>query len=155
MTLFDAPPERPPSKLRRYTIIVLAVILALTGFVAAFPGYLWYPFVYYREIRTATHFLNTVVAGNLQQAYQLWKPAPSYSFRDFLDDWGPYGYYGPVKSYRLGRPEHIKKGSAAAIVVEVSPYQPFPADDPVKLNRCKTVTIWVDFQDQSLSFPPY
>lgn len=155
MTLFDAPPERPRSKLRRYTIIVLAVILALAGFVAAFPGYLWYPFVYYREIRTATHFLDTVVAGHMQQAYQLWKPAPSYSFKDFLDDWGPYGYYGPVKSYRLGRPEHIKKSSAAAIIVEVSPYQPFPADDPVKLNRCKTVTIWVDFQDQSLSFPPY
>jgi len=155
VTIFDAPPIRPPSKVRRYVIIVLAVIITIGGFVAAFPGYFWYPFAYHTEISTASRFLNTVIAGNMQEAYQIWKPSPSYSFKDFLDDWGPYGYYGPVRSYRLGRPEHIKNGSAAAIVLEVSPYQPYPKDDPVKLNRSKTVTVWVDFQDQSISFPPY
>ena len=154
MTLFDAPAERPPSRLRRYTIRVLAVVITIGAFAAAFPSHFWYPFVYHKEIKTVSHFMDTVVAGDMKQAYQIWKPAGSYSSQDFADDWGPYGFYGPVRSYRLGRPEHIKNGSAAAIVIEVSPYQPFPKDDAVKMNRSKTVTLWVDFKDQSISFPP-
>jgi hypothetical protein len=154
VTLFDAPAERPPSKLRRYAIVVLAVIITIGAFVAAFPSYFWYPFAYHTEISTVSRFMDTVVAGKMQEAYQIWKPAGSYSSKDFLDDWGPDGYYGPVRSYRLGRPEHIKNGSAAAIIIEVSAYQPYPKDDPVKMNRSKTVTLWVDFKDQSISFPP-
>jgi hypothetical protein len=40
-------------------------------------------------------------------------------------------------------------------VVAVSPYQPFPADDDVtKQNKTKEVKIWVEFKDQSMSYPP-
>ena len=66
------------------------------------------------------------------------------------------GYYGPVKSYRMDRPEHIKGGSAADIVVEVSSEQPFPSDNDVaKQNKIKQVHLWVDFKDQSITFPPF
>jgi len=42
-----------------------------------------------------------LVAGNAKQAYDLWKPSESYKIGDFMADWGPEGYYGPVKSYSI------------------------------------------------------
>ena len=122
MTLFDSPELRPPSRLRRYTIRALGVVITIVLFVAFFPGYLWYPFVYYGETKTVNRFMSSVVSGDMQQAYQIWKPSPSYSFKDFMDDWGPDGYYGPVRSYKIGRPEHLKNSTATDIAVDVSPY---------------------------------
>jgi hypothetical protein len=154
--LFDSKPERPPSRFRRYAIRVVAVLVTIAVFVAAFPGYLWYPIVYYREVRTVQVFMNAVTAGNFQHAYEMWKPAASYSYNDFLGDWGPGGYYGPVGSYRLRRPEHVKHGSAADVPVDVSPYRPFPPDDDAfKQSKTKTVDLWVNFKDHSMSFPPF
>jgi hypothetical protein len=155
VSLFESPVDHPPSKLRRYLIRIAAVIVTIAVFVAVFPAYLWYPFVYYREVSTLHHFMDAVVAGDTQGAYQIWKPSPSYSLKDFMDDWGPGGYYGPVKSYRLGRPEHLKNSSATDVEIEVSPYAPYPDGDPIKLNSTKTVHLWVNFKDQSITFPPY
>jgi hypothetical protein len=155
VTLFDAAEYHPPSRTRRYIFTAVGVIVTLAAFVLVFPDYLWYPFVYYREVNTIRHFIIDVTRGDMQPAYEVWKPSPSYSFKDFMDDWGPEGYYGPVKSYRLGRPEHIKNGSAAEIVLDVSPSQPFPdKTDALKLNKTKEVRLWVEFRDQSISFPP-
>jgi hypothetical protein len=122
--LFEAVEQKPPSKVRRYFYTSIGVIVTIAVFVAMFPGYLWYPFIYSREEKTVEKFLAQVIAGNSQQAYQIWKPDESYTYARFNEDWGPYGYYGPVKSYRMDRPEHIKGGSSADIVVEVSPDQP-------------------------------
>jgi hypothetical protein len=155
VTLFNSPALRPPTRLRRYTIRALGVVITIVLFVAFFPGYLWYPFVYYEETKTVSRFMNSVVSGNLQQAYQIWKPSPSYSLKDFQDDWAPGGYYGPVRSYRIGRPEHLKNSTATDIAVDVSPYQPYPEADAIKLNSSKTVHLWVNFKDQSITFPPY
>lgn len=155
MVLFESPIDHPPSKLRRYLIRIAAVIVTIAVFVAVFPAYLWYPFVYHREVSTANRFMSAVSEGNLQRAYEIWKPSPSYSFKDFTEDWGSDGYYGPVKSYRLGRPEHVKNGSATDIEIEVSPYAQFPDGDDIKMNATKSVHLWVNFKDQSISFPPY
>jgi hypothetical protein len=62
---------------------------------------LWFAFRYYPEKRAAEHFFDVLLAGDTNQAYQIWKPGSSYPMKDFLDDWGPSGYYGPVKSYRI------------------------------------------------------
>ena len=155
MTLFDAAEQRPPSKIRRYIFTAVGVIVTIGVFVLVFPDYLWYPFVYYKEVNTVRHFVIDVTRGDMQQAYQIWKPSPSYSFNDFMEDWGPAGYYGPVRSYRLGRPAHIKNGSGAEIVLDVSPYQPFPdSNNPIQLNKTKELRLWVEFKDQSIGFPP-
>ena len=154
--LLDAQPERAPSRLRRYAIRVAGVVITIAVVVAVFPGYLWYPIIYYPEAKTVGVFLNTVAAGDMQRAYQIWKPSPSYSFKDFMDDWGPEGYYGPVKSFRIRRPEHIKHGSAADIPVDISPYRPFPPDDdPIKQSKTKTVELWVDKKDYSINIAPF
>ena len=155
MSLLEPAEEHHLSKLKRYLIRIAGVLVTIAVFVVVFPGYLWYPFVYYGETKAVGRLMDSIVAGNMQQAYQLWKPSPSYSFKDFMDDWGPDGYYGPIRSYHIGRPEHLKNSSATDIAVDVSPYQPYPDGDLVKMNRSKTVHLWVNFKDKSITFPPY
>ena len=149
MGLLDAGAEEPQSKSLRYVVSAVTLILLL-------GASMWYFLRYTPEKHTVEHFLHAVVVGDSQQAYQIWKPSPSYSFNDFVEDWGPNGYYGPVKSFHIeNRPEHRAGGSGVAIKIELSPYQPFPADDDqVKRSKTKEVTLWVEFKDQSITFPP-
>jgi hypothetical protein len=150
--IFDSTEEHPPAKIRRYIITGIA-------FVALVAGGCWYLLRYHTEKNTVRHFLNAVAAGNMEEAYGIWKPVPTYSFKDFLDDWGPEGYYGPVKSFHVEGAEEIKRGSqpvsGVVITVEVSPYTPFPGNDDVaKQSKTKEVHLWVEFKDLSISFPP-
>jgi hypothetical protein len=150
VTLFDSVEQRPPSKWRRYLITgLVAVILAGIG--------LFIVLRFHKERVTIFHFMNAVVAGNMQQAYQIWKPSESYTFKRFLEDWGPNGYYAPIKSYQI-KPwsaQHISGGRTIAIKVELSPYQPFPDEnDMLKQSKTQEITLWVQSDDQSISFPP-
>ena len=119
MGIFDSSDEHPPDKIRRYIITGIAFIALVTCAI-------WYLLRFHTEKQTVHRFLNTVIAGNMEQAYKIWKPAPSYSFKDFDEDWGPQGYYGPIKSYHIEDTEHLKNGSGVVVVVEVSPYRTFP-----------------------------
>jgi hypothetical protein len=149
VVLFDPIEEHPRSKTRRRIIIGFCVLILGAGV-------LWWLLRFHTERVTIHNFLNAVVAGNMQKAYQIWKPEQSYSFKDFLDDWGPNGYYGPVKSFQVKDSERPKQGSAVAVKIELSPYQPFPEDDDrLKQNRTKEVILWIELKDQSISFPPY
>ncbi len=149
MGLLDSGTEEPRSKGRRYavTVVAFALLMALA---------IWYLLRFYPEKRAAEHFFDALATGDAQRAYQLWHPQPTYSYQDFLDDWGPTGYYGPVKSYRIESVQAPPKGGSGVIVVaELSPFQPFPADnDGAKNRRTKEVRIWVEHSDKSLSFPP-
>jgi hypothetical protein len=147
--LFDAPQEEQhASKVRRYIITGLV-------FLALVTGTSWYFLRYYKEKDTVRHFLDEVAAGNMQEAYQIWKPSTSYSFKDFLDDWGPNGYYGPVRSYRIEHTTRRKDSNGVDIIVQVSPYKPFPSDsDAAAQNKTKEIDIWVQISDHSMSFPP-
>lgn len=151
--LFDAPQqERQGSKVRRYIITAVAAIILAFIFLWFWPGNLRY----YKEKDTVRGFLNDVAAGNMQRAYQAWKPSASYSFKDFLDDWGPNGYYGPVLSYRIDREVRRGGGSNGVdVIVEVSPNKPFPSDDnAAEQSKTKEIDLFVRFSDRSLSFPP-
>jgi hypothetical protein len=147
---FDLPLEHPMSKRRRYALIALA-------FIVLGAGGLWYLLRFHTERITVRHFMDAVIAENMQQAYQIWQPSPSYSLKDFLNDWGPDGFYGPVKSFRIEHSERPKGGGSSVVVkVQVSPDQPFPSDDNAAGQRnVKEVELWVDMKDQSISFPPY
>jgi hypothetical protein len=154
--LLDSGPEEPNSKLLRYIIsgVALAALLAV-GF--------WFLFRYATEKHTVERFLDAVVAGNMQQAYQIWHPHSTYSYRDFVSDWGVEGYYGPVLSYRIeSASEPASHGgggvdavSGVIVTVEVSPYAPFPDSSDPKSNRTREVKIWVERSDQTLSFWPF
>ena len=149
MALFDAVEESGHSKKRRRIIIGLCVVvLGAAG--------LWWLLRYHTERVTILHFMNAVVAGNMQQAYQIWKPSASYTFKDFQDDWGPSGYYGPVRSFNVRDSSHPKLSSSVEVKIELSPYQPFPEkDDMLKQSKTKEVRLWVQTKDESISFPPY
>jgi len=147
--LFDSTDEHPPSKIRRYIITAAAGVLILVAVV-------WWFSRFHTEKHTVRTFMNAVVAGNLQEAYKIWKPEASYSFKDFQDDWGDAGYYGPVKSFYIQDATRLRNSSAAVIIVEISPYAPFPEkDDVAKQAKTKEVKLWVQFSDQSISFPPF
>jgi hypothetical protein len=150
VSLFDSAEQPRPSKTRRYLISVLAVVI-----VAGITG--WWVLRFHAEKVVVHHFMDAVVTGNLGQAYRIWQPAESYSFKDFQDDWGEHGYYGPVKSYAIkGAEDSLKHGSAAVVTVLLSPYAPFPDEnDGAKQSKTKEVKLWVQYSGKSISFPPF
>ncbi len=149
--LFDAPQqEHHGSKIRRYIITAVAAIILAFIFLWFWPGNLRY----YKEKDTVRHFLNEVASGNMRQAYQAWRPEASYSFKDFLDDWGPNGYYGPVRSFRIEKTVRRSDSNYLDVIVQVSPEKTFQGTDDGKPDTSHEVDIGVRFGDQKMSFPP-
>jgi len=129
-----------------FTITALAFVVLVV---------LFFTFRYYPEKKATQRFFDALVAGNTDHAYQLWKPSPSYTMKDFLADWGPQGYYGPVKSYSILRANSPLGANSVAVRVAISPFSPMPdASDVEKSRKTKVVSIWVLISDKSLSFPP-
>ena len=147
MTLLDPPPVTT-SKSRAIPFTIAAVVVA-----AVFM--LYFAFRYYPEKKAADRFFNALVANNTDLAYQLWKPGPSYTKKDFLADSGPEGYYGPVKSYEILKATSRHGANAVDVQVAISPFSPMPdASDPDKSRKTKVASVWVIMSDKSLSFPP-
>ena len=147
MSLLDAnQPE--PSKTPRY--IILGVIAA---FVIAFL--IWHHVRYDAEKKVATQFFSALESGNLQVAYKLWQPAADYTFKDFQQDWGPNGFMGPIKSFKVESAEAPRKSlTSVAVRVEVSPYAPLPTSSDPRASKTRSVVIWVNRGNHSLSTPP-
>jgi hypothetical protein len=147
MSLFEVPVEKPAHpRLRIWLALVGAVLLAIL---------LWFTLRYYPEKRAAERFFDAVVAGDMPRAYQIWKPGESYTMQDFLADWSPNGYYGPVKSYQINGTHALRGASGVIVTVQISPYAPFPTvEDGEKNRRPRVVNLWVEIKDKSFSFPP-
>jgi len=145
--ILDATEERPPSKLKRR--LIMTVVFVVLGGVG-----LWWLLRYHTEKVTVYHFLSAVEAGDMQRAYQIWKPVPSYTFDRFLEDWGPNGYYGPVKSFNVKDTDHPAGCACVDVIVQVNPDHPFPEkDDVVGQAKTKEVKLRVEYSDQSIGFP--
>lgn len=149
MGILDAGPEEPKSKMLRYGISGVALVLFLSGA-------MWYFLRYNSEKRTVGHFMDSVIAGDMQKACDIWHTHPGFSCQDFTSFWGPNGYYSPIKSFRMESAEVPPKGGSGVVVtVEISGYSPFPKpDETIKFAQNREVQIWVERSDQSLSFPP-
>jgi len=147
MTLLDPPPVKPEkSRAMAFTVAAVSVALMVV---------LWFVFRYYPEKRAADRFFTALAAGNTDLAYQLWKPTPSYSMKDFLADWGPEGYYSPVKSYEILKTCAPHGSNTVDVSVAISPFTPMPQPgDAEKSRKTKVVSVWVVSSDKSLSFPP-
>jgi hypothetical protein len=146
MSLIDPPADKPDkSRAMAFTVAALAVVAIVA---------LWFTFRYYPEKKAAERFFDALIAGDTAKAYQLWKPSPSYDMKDFLADWGPQGYYGPVKSYKVIRAKAPSSSNAVAVSVEISPFSPMPdISDTEKSRKTRVVEVWVLAADKSLSFP--
>jgi len=146
-SLLEPPPAKSEkSRVWAITITVLLVALAVV---------LWFTLRYYPEKRAAEHFFDALVSGDTEKAYALWKPTASYRKDDFLADWGPSGYYGPVKSYKIMGARAPNKSDSIAVNVALSPFSPMPvASDAENSSKTRVVTLWVSPSDKSFSFPP-
>ena len=148
MGILDATDEEPISKLRRW--IVTGVVFALLMTLGV-----WWLLRFHAEKKTVKQFLQAVVADDMQQAFRIWKPGGSYSYKDFVEDWGASGYYGPVKSFRIETAQQKEGASGVTVVVELSPFETFPDDnDKIKNYRTKEVRLWVESRDMSIGFAP-
>ncbi|MBS1839752.1 MAG: hypothetical protein JST77_02760 [Acidobacteria bacterium] len=147
MSLLNPPPESEnKSNALKYTMIAIALAVIIGG---------WFVFRYYPEKRAVDHFFDALVAGDTNHAYELWKPGASYKLGDFVADWGPNGYYGPVKSYEILRASSSRGANGVTINVAVSPFSPMPgANDPEKSRRTKTIPLFVDTGSKAISFSP-
>ena len=143
------PPVETSNRSRHWKFVAGALVLLAVVV-------LYLTFRFYPEQRAAQRFFDALVAGDTKTAYQLWKAGPSYRLQDFLADWGPNGYYGPVKSYKIIKIS-TPSGSSNSVVVEVavSPFSPIPdTSDAEKSRRTRVVTVWMNTDNKSFSFPP-
>ena len=147
MSLLD-PPVDKPEKPRALAITAIALIFVIAAV-------LYFTFRYYPEKKATAHFFDALVVGDTDKAYRLWKPSANYKMSDFLADWGPQGYYGPIKSYKVISAKAPDKSTSIEVNVAISSFSPFPeASDADKSRKTKIVPLWVQPSDKSFSFPP-
>lgn len=148
---------KPEPEPRYAKFVKYAVWTAIVGCVLALVLFLLWLFVFrfHAEEAAVTNFMDQVSAGHYEQAYKMWGAGPSYRYSDFLQDWGEQGYYGPVRSFRIVATGEMRNASGAIVVVDVSPFRPFPSsDDPEQDSKTKQVRLWVQFSDHSISYAP-
>lgn len=147
ISLLEPAVEKPhKSRAMAFTVSALVFTLAVV---------LWFTFRYYPEKKAAASFFDALVAGDTNKAYELWKPSATYRMSDFTADWGPAGYYGPVKSYKIMSAKAPKRSDSIEVDVAISPFSPMPeASDGEKSRKTKVVPLWILPSDKSISFPP-
>jgi hypothetical protein len=133
MTLLDATPPKPPRKIGRYIMVALAVI------VIGGAGYI--VFRNFPEERTVSRFLSTLEVGNYREAYQLWQPSDTYSYADFIHDWGERGDYGKIRTFKILGSQ--SKGTGTVIVTVTINDQEPPRE------------LLVDRKTKGLAFSPF
>jgi hypothetical protein len=133
MTLLDAKPSQPPRPIGRY--ILLAAVILIVG-AGAYIFFRNFP-----EERAISRFLTTLEQGKFQEAYNLWQPSKSYTYQDFLNNWGMQGDYGKVRSFKiLG--SRSKGPNTVIVTVTINGVQP-PID------------LLVDRETKGLAFSPF
>ena len=131
----EAHREKRARNTKRALLVSLVILLV--------AGVLYYTFKNYREEKRVEAFLATVQRGDYPGAYGFWgcrvdAPCPNYSYKDFLDDWGPQSEIGKLQSYRR-RSSH-ERGSG--VVVSVA------------LNDRLEKKLWVEKSNAVVGFAP-
>ena len=133
----EARRERKLRQRKRALVALLAVLVVAGAF------YLW--FKNYPEEKVVKGFLAVVERGDYPAAYTYWgckveSPCPNYSYKDFLEDWGPNppSQVGKLQSCRLG----MSRERGSGVVV------------PVILNDRIQKKLWVEKSSRVLGFAP-
>lgn len=114
----------------------------VAGFlVVAVAAGLLYKFANYREEFRAQQFLDSVMAGQYDEAYAMWEDDGRYEMRRFLEEWGPDGHY------TSGGRRDFEIVDSNAGGEEVTVY--------VRVGRATPVALRVDKETQLLSYAPY
>lgn len=157
MTLLEPDSPLPPPNpwFRRMGIALFLLLLA--------GGLLYWQFRFYPEKKKVAAFMDALVAGDYPRAYQIWSPSPSYSFQDFLEDWGETSSWGRIRSYEIVGVEptretvlHVPDGGGGRRVLGLKTTESSGVVVAVRINgRVQSQRIWVERKDKSLSFPPF
>lgn len=135
MTLLDQQPPPPPNPWPKRLGLAAAVVVVVGGL-------LYWQFRFYGEVQQVRHFMDALAAGDYPQAYKIWNPTPTYTYQNFLEDWGETTSMGRVRSYEIAGVESRRNSSGVIVSVRINGREP-----PVRL--------WVEKKDKSLGFPPY
>ena len=141
MGYLDDYAEIEARRARVFFLLGRTLKIALAVLVVGGSLYLW--FKNYNEEKRAEGFLTQLQGGNYPQAYSFWgctveNPCPTYSYEDFLEDWGPAGKIGKVNSYRLGRSR--AQGTGVTVAVQINNQEP--------------LGLWVEKKDGVVGFAP-
>jgi len=119
-------------------------------------------FRYYAEERQVDKFFAALQKQDYETAYGIWfhdpswkqhpQKYPDYPFSSFMQDWGPGGQWGLVKSYHVdgsavpkgGTGTKFDVGSSGVVVVVT-----------VNERVADKAHIWVEKSDKTLGFSPY
>ncbi len=145
-SLFEAPPYDPARERRRKALIALAVVAVLVLVAVVYLHRYW------PEERVAQHFFTALQAQQFEKAYGIWMHDPAwkqhrdrytqYPFGQFLQDWGPSGEWGPIRTFRVKgvvAPPGHSSGVVAAVVVN---------------DRKEPACVWIQKGDKTMSFSP-
>lgn len=132
-------------------------VLALTLGIAALATAGWFFFRHWNERKVADTFVATLQQKKYEDAYKLWgcsvqKPCETYSYQNFLEDWGPKGIYPDANRLKQVKTRHcnggiiqdLQYGSDYMVQIFVSTdtmtmsFSPWPICDPripVKMVR--------------------
>ncbi|MBI3895611.1 MAG: hypothetical protein HY313_06740 [Acidobacteria bacterium] len=131
--MFEYIPAIDPRAQRRKRLLIVGSIFAVIC-----AAYLYYEFKNYPEERQLRRFFEALQQQDYQRAYQIWQPSDSYTFKNFLEDWGPDGYQGSVQEFQIA--DSQAEGSGVNITAII--------------NGKQQAVLWVEKRDKSLSFSP-
>ena len=156
MTLFEAQPFDPVQARKKRIRITAIVVLVLVCLILAWN------FRHYPQEHLVDTFFAALQQQNYEKAYGIWNHDPdwkqhpqkyaSYTFGDFMKDWGPGGQWGIIKTYHVDGSAVPKGGNgtsfdvgSSGIVVVVT----------VNERVADKSHIWVEKSDKTLGFSPY
>lgn len=156
MTLFETKPYDPVAARKKrnriISIVALVVILALLA----------WNFRHWPEEHQVDQFFAALQQKDYEKAYGIWNHDPNwkqhtekyanYTFGSFMQDWGPGGEWGLIKSYHVdgsaipkgGTGTKFDVGSSGVVVVVT-----------VNERVAEKAHIWVEKSDKTLGFSPY
>lgn len=155
MSLFEAQPYDAAAARKKRNIIIALVLLVLVLLLV------WWQLRFWPEEHLVNRFFDALQQQNYEQAYAIWMNDPDwkqhpqrysrYGYKDFLQDWGPSGEWGIIKSHEIdgAAVPHGYSGTpfatASGVVVVVT----------VNNRIADKAHIWVQKSDKTLGFSPY
>lgn len=119
--------------------LLVTLLISVVG-----GGLLYFWFKNFFEERQVRQFLSRLQENHYAEAYEHWgctveEPCSSYTYEDFLEDWGPDSPLGKVKSFHLGRSSELETG----VIIEI------------EINGKPQPELWVEKKTKIVGFSPY
>jgi hypothetical protein len=157
MTLFETKPyDFVAARKKRNLVLAIAAILLVLIILA-------WNFRYWPEEHQVDKFFAALQQKDYEKAYGIWfhdpgwkqhpeKYAKDYAFGNFMQDWGPGGEWGLIKTYHIdgsavpkgGNGTKFDVGSSGVVVVVT-----------VNERIGQKAHIWVEKSDKTLSLSPF